>query len=100
MSLHRKDYQAITKLRLREARALLREGEYSGAYHLAGIAIECAIKAVIAKKAQRHYFPLKDGHKYYVHDPTQLVALASLDLMRWCRFHGRVNTLKWTYLRS
>jgi len=30
-----------------------------GAYYLAGYAVECALKACIAKKTQRHEFPDK-----------------------------------------
>ena len=59
---------------------LLLEKEYSGAYYLAGLAIECAIKAVIAKRMKRHHYPVKDSHKFYTHDPATLVGLAELDL--------------------
>jgi hypothetical protein len=48
MSQDRATFQQLAELRLAEARALHAEGLYSGAYYLAGYAIECALKAKIA----------------------------------------------------
>lgn len=39
--------------------ASLQRPEYSGAYHFAGLAVECAIKACIAKQTKRFEFPNK-----------------------------------------
>ena len=47
--LSRKELQALSGIRLREARALARLGMNDGAYYLAGYAVECALKACIAK---------------------------------------------------
>jgi len=38
---------------------LLRLGLFDGAYYLAGYAVECALKACIAKGTQRFEFPDK-----------------------------------------
>lgn len=57
--MDRRDLQALSKARLIEAKALLRLGLNDGAYYLAGYAVECAIKACIAKGSLRHEFPDK-----------------------------------------
>jgi HEPN domain len=55
----RKDFQELAKVRLKEANALFRLGLYDGAYYLAGYAVECALKACIAKGTRRYEFPDK-----------------------------------------
>lgn len=66
----RKELQTLSRIRLREARALARLGMSDGAYYLAGYSIECALKACIAKLTQRHEFPNKEraidgyGHRF------------------------------------
>jgi HEPN domain-containing protein len=55
----RRDLQELSKVRLKEAKALLDLGLYDGAYYLAGYAVECALKAGIAKETRRHQFPDK-----------------------------------------
>jgi HEPN domain-containing protein len=57
--VNRKDLQNLTRIRLREARALAKLGMNDGAYYLAGYSFECALKACIAKATQRHDFPDK-----------------------------------------
>lgn len=64
---------------MREARILLDQGEWSGAYYLAGYAIECGLKACITRDFGRYRMPdqglVKDSH---THDLTKLVRLANL----------------------
>lgn len=73
------DLKELTKLRLKEAEALIRVRQYSGAYYLSGYAIECALKACIAKKTKRYEFPDKDVvFKSYSHRPDELVGVAGL----------------------
>ena len=55
----RRGLQELSKVRLKEARALLRAGMHDGAYYLAGYAVECGLKACIAKTTLRHEFPDK-----------------------------------------
>ena len=57
--MNRKDLQRLTRLRLAEARVLLAAAKYDGAYYLAGYAVECALKACIAKQIKRFDFPDK-----------------------------------------
>jgi hypothetical protein len=76
--MNRVDFQEIAELRLRESRALLAAGIPEGAYYLAGYAVECALKACIAKRTQEHDFPEKDSRKWFVHDLEDLLAFARL----------------------
>jgi HEPN domain-containing protein len=77
---NRTDLQQLSELRLREAQALLAVGLADGAYYLAGYAIECALKACIAKRTREHDFPDKKlvGDSY-THDLKRLFRLAELE---------------------
>ncbi len=71
----------MARIRLKEARVLLKNKCYDGAYYLAGYAVECALKACIAKLTRRHDFPdKKTVQESYTHDLTVLVRLAGLKL--------------------
>jgi HEPN domain-containing protein len=77
--VNRKDLQALSVARIREARILFKAGEFSGAYYLAGYSVECALKACIAKKSKRHDFPEKKTViDSYTHDLVKLATLADL----------------------
>ena len=77
--MNRIDFQEIAEIRLQESRALLAAGFPEGAYYLAGYAVECALKACIAKRTREHDFPEKklvnDSH---THDLGKLLQLAEL----------------------
>lgn len=61
---------------MKEAKALLTLGLNDGAYYLAGYAVECALKACIAKQTQRFEFPDKDKvTKGWTHKLNELVKL-------------------------
>jgi len=76
----RKDLQALSRIRAKEAKALLDAGLHDGAFYLAGYAVECALKACIAKKTSRHEFPDKDRvNKSYTHKLDELIKLAELE---------------------
>ncbi len=77
----RRDFQRLTRLRLRDARTLLGGGNSEGAYYLAGLAVECALKSAIARKTRRHDFPPKPKVVYgiYDHDLNKLLVAAGLD---------------------
>jgi hypothetical protein len=58
---------------------LLRTGQYAGAYYLAGYAIECALKACIAKRTKRFDFPDKDfARNVWTHELESLVDAAAI----------------------
>jgi hypothetical protein len=79
--LTRKDFQRLAELRVRESAALLRTRNPVGSYYLGGYAIECALKACIAKQARRHEFPLKADYvrRVYTHKLEELLRLADLE---------------------
>ena len=57
--MNRFDFQRLAKIRIKEAGVLLEKRCYEGAYYLVGYAVECALKACIAKQTQRFEFPEK-----------------------------------------
>lgn len=72
--------QAISRIRAKEAKALLGMELYDGAYYLAGYAVECALKACMAKETKRHEFPdKKRADSSYTHSLIDLVRIAKLD---------------------
>ena len=100
--MNRQDLQRLSRLRSREAKALLDRGSYAGSYYLMGYAVECAVKAAIAKKTRRHDFPDKPlANKSFTHDLKSLLQTAGL----WPTFDGalRVNPsleLNWAVVKD
>ncbi len=78
--MNRADFQNLATIRLAEAQALLVSGHSSGAYYLAGYAVECALKACIARRTREHDFPPRPEtvRDMYTHDLTRLVKTAGL----------------------
>ena len=77
--MNRTNFQNLSELRLRESQALLHLGLPEGAYYLAGYAVECALKACIAKRTQQHDFPAKKlANDSHTHDLAKLLDLAKL----------------------
>ena len=88
--MNRIDLQRLAGTRIREAKTLFKAGEYSGAYYLAGYAIECALKACIAKETLKHDFPDKDrANRSHVHNPSELIKVA--ELYRELQMDGATN---------
>jgi hypothetical protein len=75
----RKDLQDLSKVRLKEATSLLNLGLCDGAYYLAGYAVECALKACIAKTTRRYDFPDKrkvdSSHSHNLRDLVRIAGL-------------------------
>lgn len=77
--MNRSDFQRISRIRVEEARALLDNGFYSGSYYILGYAVECALKACIAKQTRRYDFPdLKTVRDSYTHNLESLIIPAGL----------------------
>lgn len=104
-ALYRKDFKALADLRIAEAKVLLGGRKEQGAYYLAGYAVECALKACIAKKTKRFQFPPKaeDIREVYSHKLEKLVEAAGLkdqrdrELKSNPSFAANWNTVKdWT----
>lgn len=78
--MNRADFQKASRLRVRDAQALLGAGRYAGAYYLIGYAVECALKACVAKQVKRYDFPDKDlANKVFTHNLETLVKAAGLE---------------------
>lgn len=78
--MNRNELRELALIRLKEAKSLLNSRNYEGAYYLCGYAVECGLKACIAKKTNRHDFPDKNTvNESYTHELSKLLRLAGLD---------------------
>jgi HEPN domain-containing protein len=100
--MNRSELRALTRDRLADARALLRAGRYSGTYYLVGYAVECALKACIARHIRRHDFPSRKlANDSYTHDLVKLVSTADLkDRLDAARAHDEAFKLNWSIVRD
>jgi hypothetical protein len=57
MATDRPLFRQLAETRLREAKLLFQDREFSGAYYLAGYTVECALKAIIAGKFRADEIP-------------------------------------------
>jgi hypothetical protein len=77
--VNRADLQQLAELRLAEARVLLTANLFGGAYYLAGYAIECALKACVAKQIREFDFPDKRlVERSYTHNLAQLLEVSGV----------------------
>ena len=64
---------------MKEAKILRENGYFTGAYYLLGYAVECALKACIAKQVQQYDFPDKKlANDSYTHNLRTLLKTANL----------------------
>ena len=78
-SLDRRKLQKLANRYAKDAGTLIAGGAWSSAYYLAGYAIECALKACIAKQFRRYQFPdVETVRKMYTHDLEKLLSLSGL----------------------
>ena len=81
--MNRTQLQDLADARVLDADALLNASRWSAAYYLAGYAIECALKACIARLNNLHDFPDKDlVMRSYTHHIDTLVQVAGLKPVR------------------
>jgi hypothetical protein len=87
MSQDRATFQELARARFAEANLLLESGFPSGAYYLAGYAIECELKAFIAAVFRANEIPGKS--RFWTPDAaaTMLEAVGAADkgLPQWLR---------------
>jgi hypothetical protein len=77
--MNRRAFQQIAEIRRTEALALLTAGHHAGAYYLVGYAVECALKACVAKQVRRYDFPDRDlAREVFTHDLEKLMKLSGL----------------------
>lgn len=75
--LNRDKLRVLSNSRLEEARVLLDQKLWTGAYYMTGLAVECALKAYLAQAVQQYDFPEKSFvNRAYTH---RLRELAQLD---------------------
>jgi HEPN domain-containing protein len=80
--VNRTDLKTLARQRRLEAKKLLDSKYFPGAYYLVGLAVECALKACIAKQTKRHDFPDKKlTNNSYSHNLAQLLKLAGLGIV-------------------
>jgi HEPN domain-containing protein len=78
--MNRFDLQKMAEERVADASALLDAERYQAAYYLCGYAIECALKACIARKTREFDFPdRKLVNDSYVHDVEKLLRVAGIE---------------------
>jgi hypothetical protein len=77
--LNRAELQRLAEERALDAKALLDANRWSGAYYLAGYAVECGLKACVARLTNQHDFPDKQAAiDSYSHEIEKLVRLSGL----------------------
>lgn len=77
--MNRTELQRISRLRVEEAKVLLDNGYFSGAYYILGYSVECALKACIARQIRRYDIPdRKLINDSYTHDLEKLVSVSGL----------------------
>ena len=80
--LLRKDLLQLSQQWMGDARVLFAANRHAGAYHAGGVALECLLKAKIARQTQAEEFPDKRfAAKVWEHEPVALLALAELDVL-------------------
>jgi len=82
--MNRIELQQLAVDRLLDAKTLLDAGRWSGAYYLAGYAIECALKSCILHCVQRTGIIFEDrkyAQQCWTHNVVDLVALADLKVL-------------------
>jgi hypothetical protein len=89
--IYRRDFKVLADLRVDEAYVLLVGGKQLGAYYLCGYAVECGLKACIAKRMKLYRFPPKKEyiHKIYSHNLDGLVSARELSPSRELRMRLR-----------
>lgn len=86
--MNRYDLQKLCRIRVREAKILLDNKCYEGAYYLLGYAVECALKACIARQTKAFDFPdRKLINDIYTHDLEKLLNASGLkaEHLKECR---------------
>lgn len=77
--MNKVELETLASIRIREAEVLLGADCYHGAYYLAGYALECILKACIAKQVREFDFPDKKlANDCYTHNLSNLLITAGL----------------------
>ena len=77
--MNRTDFQQLAEERLLDAQMLLAAQRWSGAYYIAGYAVECGLKACVAKLTNQYDFPDKSfAQSCFTHNLDTLIDIARL----------------------
>ncbi|RKZ53049.1 MAG: DNA-binding protein [Candidatus Parabeggiatoa sp. nov. 3] len=77
--MNRNDFQQLADIRVKEAKVLLDNQCFDGAYYLLGYAVECALKSGISKQFKADDFPdLQTVRDSYTHNLPKLLVIAGL----------------------
>jgi HEPN domain-containing protein len=77
--MNRTDLHNLAEERLEDARALLTSSRYGGAYYVVGYAVECGLKACIARLTRAEDFYDKNlARKIFQHNLAELANYARL----------------------
>jgi hypothetical protein len=101
--VNRTEFQQLAEVRIEEAAVLLAAGKWDGAYYMAGYAVECGLKACIAKRTVAESFPpdRKFVEGCYSHNLPQLRGLADLnDLFDTDAPHGSLLRRNWDAVKE
>jgi hypothetical protein len=83
--VNRAELRSLAEDRVLDAGALLKENRWSGAYYLAGYAVECGLKACVLAFVERTGIIFQDKkflEKCWTHDLEMLVKAADLEATR------------------
>ncbi|MBI3467426.1 MAG: hypothetical protein HY000_30830 [Planctomycetes bacterium] len=83
--MNRADFRQLAEDRVLDADALLAAGRWSGAYYLAGYAVECGLKACILGYIESSGIIFEDkkfAERCWTHDIEQLFVSANLKVAR------------------
>lgn len=82
----RQEWRDLAEERVLDAGALLIARRWSAAYHLAGYAVECGLKACVIAYVERNadviFREKRHSEKCWTHDIEELVGLAGLKALR------------------
>jgi HEPN domain-containing protein len=85
--MNRTDFQELAEERLEDARPLLDAGRFSGAYYLAGYAVECALQACIARLTNQEEARYRSYEQQQAAELLSAVADPKHGVMQWLRAH-------------
>lgn len=78
--MNREELKLLADARVADAEVLLQAGRWPAAYYLLGYAVECALKACIAKEFHEHEVPDKQlVLDFYTHNLAKLLGLSGVN---------------------
>lgn len=77
--MNRADLQLLAEVRMTDAEALLQAKRWAAAYYLLGYAVECALKACVARQFRQDEVPDKTVvNNFYTHRLDQLLSISGV----------------------